>query len=315
LQEGCVDSVEIVSGPDAPDDFDVLVEGRPTEEQFRKSSRLKALIIPFAGAPDTTVSLLLANPQVQGYNLHHNAGDTAELAMGLLLAAAKQIPRQDRLMRTGDWSPRYQPSKAISLFGKTVLIIGYGAIGRHLGRVCLGLGMRVIGVRRRGGPSEGEIEIYSQLDLASLLPRGDVVLLALPRTPETEGLLGERELERLPKGAVLVNVARAQVVDEKALFEALKSRRLHSAGLDVWYRYPRAGDSDVPGYFNMPESATHTYPSEYPFHELDNVVMTPHRGGVTMDTEEKRVQGIAEILNALAAGKPAPNRLDPAAGY
>ena len=123
---------------------------------------------------------------------------------------------------------------------------------------------------------------------------------------ETRGLIGETELALMSDSAILVNVGRGPVVDESALYLALRDGTLHAAGLDVWYNYP----TDEPG-----RSATR--PSEYPFHELDNVVMSPHRAGAphTPETESLRMRALADLLNAAARGEPIPNRVDLVLGY
>jgi len=127
--------------------------------------------------------------------------------------------------------------------------------------------------------------------LHSLLPAADVLIICLPATAETVGLVGEAELSLLPRQAVLVNVGRAQVVDEKALYNALSSNKLCAAGIDVWYNYP-------PDY----DAASCTQPSGYNFAALKNVVMSPHRGGGvgTEDCERLRVQTIGEMLTIAA---------------
>jgi phosphoglycerate dehydrogenase-like enzyme len=140
--------------------------------------------------------------------------------------------------------------------------------------------------------------------LQGLLPRAHALLVCLPHTPQTTGLIGAGELALLPPDAVLVNVGRGPIVDQAALYHALRDRRLHAAGLDVWYNYP------------ADEAArAQTPPSAYPFHELDNVVMSPHRAGRSTDTERLRMRHLAEVLNAAARGEPMPNRVDLHSGY
>ena len=134
--------------------------------------------------------------------------------------------------------------------------------------------------------------------------RPDVLLCVLPETPETTGLIGARELGLLPRHAILVNVGRGRTIDEEALYMALRDRRIRAAGIDVWYQYPK-GDAE----------RASTLPSRFPFHELDNVVMTPHRGGWLADFEHLRVQALAEMLAAAAAGRPMPDLVDKALGY
>jgi phosphoglycerate dehydrogenase-like enzyme len=171
--------------------------------------------------------------------------------------------------------------------------------------------MRVVPVRR--SPQASEQRGYEELP--SLLPQADVLMITVPLTPETEGMIGEEQLQAMPHGSILINVARAQVVEERALYEALKSGKLHSAGLDVWYRYPQEQGNSVPSYFVAPPSAANTPPSEYPFFELPNLVMSPHRGGATIGTEERRIQHLATLIRAAMNGEPVPNQVNLDAGY
>lgn len=287
--------------------FDILVSGRPTREHVQASPSLRALVIPWAGMPTETRDLMREFPGITVHNLHHNAAPVAELALMLLLAAAKFTLRYDAALRAGDWRIRYErPGPAILLEGKTVLILGYGAIGRRLARSCAALGMTVLATRRSAADpeSDGWAEVHPPSSLRDLLPRADALLICLPHTPETDSLLGPAELALLPERSVLVNIGRGPIVDEAALYEALRSDRMAAAGLDVWYSYP-------------PDEASrpHTRPSAYPFHELDNVIMSPHRGGASDETPRLRMEALAVLLNAAATGQEIPNRVDLEAGY
>lgn len=250
---------------------------------------------------------MLAYPGVAVHNLHHNATPVAELALMLLLAAAKFALRYDSALRANDWRIRYdRPGPSILLDGRTAVILGYGAIGRRLAGLCRALGMRVLATRRNCSAAydDGVATIHPPADLPRLLPQSNALLICLPHTAETNGLIGAAELDRLPHKSILVNIGRAQIVDEAALYAALKSGRLHAAGLDVWYSYP----PDEAG------RANHS-PSAYPFNELDNVIMSPHRGGAADETARLRMTALAEFLNAAAAGQPLANRVDLAVGY
>jgi phosphoglycerate dehydrogenase-like enzyme len=305
-------AVEVHCGPHLhePATFEVLVAGRPTREQLEASPRLKAVVIPFAGIPTVTRELLSGYPHLAVHNLHHNAAATAEMALALLLAAAKRLVPADQALRRGDWTPRYAADEgALGLAGKTALVLGYGAIGRRVARALCGLGLEVFAWRRsepralsvaggEGQPCPGSP------GLSELLGRAQVLLVALPATPDTDGLLGAAELAALPDQALLVNVARGAVVDEGALHAALSEGKLFGAGLDVWWRYPED------------EAArTQTPPATAPFGELEQVVLSPHRGGHVRDTEPERMRALAELLGAYARGEPMPNRVDLAAGY
>lgn len=305
LTPGCIVS------RDASPETEMLVEGRPTDADLEAVPRLRWLVVPFAGVPQATLELVRGRSSISLHNLHHNAAQTAETALTLLFAAAKRTVPIDQAMRRNDWTGRYEPDRTMLLERKTCLVLGYGAIGSRVGRALMALGVNVVAIRRRPH-SSGE---FGMERLRELLPAAQILIVTLPHTPETEGLLGAAELDLLPQGAIIVNVARAQIIDERALFAALQSGALHSAGLDVWYRYPQSSGAAVPGYFQMPESAMHTAPSAFPFHELDNVVMSPHRGGASAGTEELRVQHLARLINAGARAEEVPNRVDPDLGY
>ena len=127
---------------------DILIGGRPTRDQLLACPNLRAVIVPWAGVPDSTQALLREFPHIAVHNLHHNAAATAEMAIALLMAAAKFIVPIDQKLRVNDWSPRYAPSRSIELAGKTALIVGYGQIGQRVGRVCRAMDMTVIATRR-----------------------------------------------------------------------------------------------------------------------------------------------------------------------
>ena len=308
LREQLDPAVRLTTGAarPAPADTNILIAGRPTRQDLTDCPVLQTLIIPWAGLPPETHHLLADFPHIAIHNLHHNALPVAEMVLALMLSAAKVVLPFDRLLRENDWTPRYQPSPALLLAGKTALILGYGAIGRQVAYHCKGLGMRVLATRRRlsPGPAGPADEVHTASDLPGLLSRANALLICLPFTPETDGLIGRRELALLPEKSLLVNVGRGPIVEEEALYHALQNGHLHGAGLDVWYHYPVEE-----------ESRSNTSPSAYPFHELDNVVMSPHRAGATADSNALRMEHLATLLNAAAAGQTLANRVDVAAGY
>lgn len=306
---GQLDSrIRLSSGDDAEGlaRCQILVGGRPTREQLAASPALRALIIPWAGIPPETRALLADFPQISAHNLHHNAGLVAELALALLLAAAKRVVPFDQALRRDDWTPRYTESRqALQLAGTTALILGYGAIGRRMAGYCRALDMRVLATRRHP-PFEGDDvahEIHPPEALPDLLPRAEALIIALPQTPETDDLLGAAELALLPAQSILVNIGRGPIVNEQALYAALRDGRI-TAGLDVWYKYPQ----DEDGRRSTP-------PAGLPFGELPNVVLSPHRAGHAMETEALRMAHLADLLNRAAAGQPLPNHVDLQRGY
>lgn len=290
----------------SPARYDILVHPSPTKDWIESSPQLQSVIIPWAGISEETLMLMRQYPEISLHNLHHNNYNTAELGFALLLAAAKRIIPLDRALRHNDWTPRDQRPRAILLRGKKALILGFGEIGQALGAYCTGIGMEVMAIRKH--PERNSVKmniaVFSHDQLEQLLPQADVLLIALPLTEETEDLIGERELRLMPKGSILINIGRGPIVNQFALFEALKSGHLLAAGSDVWYNYP---DSE--------ESPQNTPPADVPFGELDNFVLSPHRGGLVEESEGQRIEALAELLNAANRNQPIPNRIDIEAGY
>ncbi len=309
LRAGLDQGIQLSAGEELPPqpDIQVLINGTPEREYLSASSLLNSLIIPYAGFPESTRRLLVDFPHLKVYNLHHNAAPTAEMAVALLLAAAKFLVPIDREFREHNWVPRYETNPALLLEGKTALVLGFGNIGQRVGLVCQALGMEVIGVRRN---HEARLlpgllaEVHTIDHLDRLLPRSHVLIITLPITPHTDGLVGAGQIGCMPPGGLLVNVGRGRIVDQAALYQALTDGTLAAAGVDVWYNYP-----------GSPGERDSTPPSDFPFHELENIVMSPHRGGGSRDTERLRMQHLAELLNALHNGSPTSNQVDIKAGY
>jgi len=299
--------IELTHGTEIlePSEYNVLVAGLPGKKHLGASPNLRTLIIPWAGLPTKTREVLQEYPQIAVHNLHHNAAPVAETAIALMMAAAKSLIPIDKAMRKHDWSPRYcETSPMIYLEGKTALILGYGAIGKLIAARCKGLGMNVKATKKHISKRFDEIaEIHPMQELENILPVANVLFISLPLTPETRDLLREKELALLPDSAIIINIARGPIINEKALYDELSSGRLR-AGLDVWYNYPKSE-----------ESRTNQPPSQYDFHKLDNVVMTPHMAEESEMTESFRLDELAKILNTAAQSKPLPNRIDPKRGY
>jgi len=295
--------------PPSPADYRVLVAGVPSEALLDASPGLETLIIPFAGLPRQTAERLRARPGLAVHNLHFNASATAEMVLALLLAAARRIVPADRALRAGDWALRGSMDDARGLEGRTAVVLGYGAIGARVGRALTGMGMRVIAVTRSGHarrageiPGSTPTRVVPVSGFRDVLPLANVLVVSTPATDGTLGLVDADALAALPRHAILVNVARGPVVDEDALHDALTSGHLFGAGLDVWFRYPRGEDGP-------------TLPANRPFHELDSVVMSPHRGGHVDDTESHRMRALTGLLERIRRGEPLPDRVDPDAGY
>ena len=299
-------NILLTFGPEIPPEgnFAVLVAGRPEEALLTASSDLDTLIIPFAGVPVETAALVRKYPQIAVHNLHHNAAPVAELTIGLMLAAAKRLIPIDRSLRKHDWTPRWDETAMIELSGRTATILGYGAIGQRVAASCLALGMTVRAFRRQPQPDDPDyVRGLSRLTLVEALKESQVLLVTVPLTEETRGMIGPVELSKLPDSAIVVNIARGDVIEQAVLFAECASGRLR-AGLDVWYNYPRTE-----------EARTNTAPSDFPFESLDNVVMTPHMGGNSDREEIDWAKALAILLNARSQGRTIPNKVDLSRGY
>jgi glyoxylate reductase len=204
---------------------------------------------------------------------------TADLAFALLLAARRHVVQGDRFVRAGHWGRSWADGwVAEELAGSTLGIVGLGRIGSAVARRARGFDLRVLYTRRH--PVETELGEYRELD--DLLAESDLATVHAPLTPETRGLIDARRLALLRDGAVLVNTARGEIVDEPALVRELVSGRIR-AGLDVF-----ADEPNVPAQLLG----------------LDNVVLTPHLGSATRQAREAMTRLVVDNLLAIERGEP-----------
>jgi phosphoglycerate dehydrogenase-like enzyme len=216
----------------------------------------------------------------------------AEFAMLAMLYFAKQLPRLHRQQREHRWE-RFAGRE---LRGRTVAIVGLGKIGMEVARVSRALGLRVTGTRRGGGVDGAVVDVQRPpRELRELLADADYVVLAVPHTADTEGLIGVAELSAMRRGAVLVNVARGKVVDEQGLIDALRSGQLGGAALDVFAHEP--------------------LPPESPLWDMPNVLVSPHSAS-TADSENAKLADLfCENLRRYLTRRPLLNVFDRERGY
>ncbi|MDE0128050.1 MAG: D-glycerate dehydrogenase [Gammaproteobacteria bacterium] len=217
---------------------------------------------------------------------------TADLTMALILATARGVASGDRMLRAGDWAgwrPTHIPGVRVS--GKTLGLVGFGRIGRAVARRAgLGFGMRVRVLDPRPPADEEARDLGVEVcaDLDDLLETSDFVSLHCPVTPKTERMIGQSQFRRMRPGAILINTARGALVDERELAEALRSKRLAAAGLDVYAREP-----EVPAELR----------------EIGRVVLLPHLGSATRETREAMGMRVKENLDRFFAGEEPPDRV------
>jgi len=179
--------------------------------------------------------------------------------------------------------------------GSTLGIVGYGRVGREVARRAAPFGCRILAANRTPREPEPGVEgVVPLADIDRMLPECDTVALCTALGPETTGLIDARRLSLMRSKAFLINIARGQVVDEDAIYSALRDRTIGGAALDVWWQYPNATEPGQRG-------------SRHPFHELPNVIATPHNSGWTSGMVERRWNEIAENINRFVRGAPVIN--------
>jgi len=179
--------------------------------------------------------------------------------------------------------------------GSTLGIVGYGRVGREVARRAAPFGCRILAANRTPREPESGVErVFPLGEIDHMLPECDTLALCTALAPETTGLIDARRLALMRPNAFLVNIARGQIVDEDAMYSALRDGTIAGAALDVWWQYPSAAEAERRG-------------SRHPFHELPNVIVTPHNSGWTDGMVERRWNEIADNINRFARGEPLEN--------
>jgi D-3-phosphoglycerate dehydrogenase len=214
-----------------------------------------------------------------------NSPSVAEHALSLMLGLAKRQPALNAMVRERRWKDRLADDLPVDLYGKTVLVIGFGRIGMRVARICLAFGMTVCVYDPYVAAATIKIAgCRAEQDLDAALARADFVTIHCPRTSETTGMLNAQRLERMKPTAFLVNTARGGIVDEAALHAALVEGRIRGAGLDVFDPEPPARDN--------------------PLLTLPNVITAPHMAGVTRESLDRMAICVANNLLDVLDGKP-----------
>ncbi|MFO7991702.1 MAG: 2-hydroxyacid dehydrogenase [Thermoplasmata archaeon] len=300
LRDNTHDDIEIFMIPPEEEEeyiekageVDVLIGAWVPKKFFENAGNLKYFIVPFAGIPQKDRKTLEDFPDITVINSHFNASIVAEHTWAIILATAKRLCPIHERMKKGDWTPRYDHWWGTMLKDKELLIVGYGKVGREIGKIGKAFGMTVRGIKKSPGKAEGIDHLGTNDELCALLKTADMIVVTLPHTDETEDYVGEIEFDAMKDGVYLFNVGRGPVVNEEAFYNALKSGKIAGAGIDTWWIYPPDE-----------ESRGCTYPSKYPIHQFDNVLFSPHRGSHVRERELIRMDDLADILNSLAGGE------------
>ena len=275
-------------------EVEVLVTLVFTREMAAAATRLRLVQVPGAGLDRIDRSAVPAGVSLA--TVHGHETGIAEYVLGAMIALSRNFDRLNASLRAGRWESQWAPGVPAppvwpELSGRTLGVLGYGGIGQEVARRARAFDMRVCAIRRNLGQSAGDdLALLGDMhSLDEVLRRSDYLAITLPLGPETQGLIGAKQLGLMKPTAIIINVSRAQIVDEDALYAALSEQRIGGAALDVWYRYPSA-----PGP---------VLPSRRAFHELPNVLMTPHVSGWTDGMLEARATLIAENIRRTAYGE------------
>ena len=271
---------------------DVLV-GVTLNPSLPKPIRLRLLQAPAAGTDGIQRDCLPTGSQLANCFGHENA--IAEYVMTALLLRHVPLTQADHALRQGEWSyfAGRPGSLRTELGSQTIGLLGFGHIGKTLANRAKAFGMHVLVANRSPVHSTATHCIdqsFKLSDLHAFMQACDVVVVTLPLTEDTRGLVNAAALAAMRPNAVIVNVGRGAVIEESALFEALKHRQIAGGIIDTWYQYPTA-------------EAPQCSPSQFDFASLDNVLMSPHMSGWTEGTVRRRQQTIAENINRLSEGQ------------
>jgi phosphoglycerate dehydrogenase-like enzyme len=277
-----------------------------------QAPRLRWVQLNSAGANHLVKHPLFATDVVFTTNSGLHAINIGEYVLASILAWTRKLPELFDLQRKREWPSdrwtRYTPSE---LRGATMGVVGYGSIGREVGRLAKAFGMHVLAVKRRvelaGEQDAYEVNgvgdpngilpdaLYGPEQLREMLAHCDYVVLTVPLTRETRGMIGEEELRAMKPTAYLVNIARGEVCDEPALIHALQAGWIAGAGLDVFAQEP------------LPETS--------PLWTMPNVILTPHLSGFSQNYEERAADIFGQNLGRYVAGQPLLNVVDKSLGY
>lgn len=276
---------------------DIMVGWRPTEKLLEKAENLSLFINPGAGVQHLIEKFRDINrrSKVTLINNHGNSYFTAQHGVAILLAVMNKVISHHNWMVEGRWRMGDSDASSIPLRDRRVGLLGYGAVNQQIHQMMSGFEVEFLVLTRNWekhpGPYPTEIEKYRIDDLTEFLKSSDILIISVPLTENTRDMIGSKELELLGAGGLLVNLARGGVVNEESLYKSLRDGVIAGASIDVWYEYSPHPDEDGK-----------KYPFHYPFHQLDNVVLSPHRGASPF-SDLRRWDGVIDNIKRFARGR------------
>ena len=253
--------------------------------QLGRASKLRLIQFLFAGVDGVDFASIPGGVTLAS-NVGAYAGPIAEHVMAMALSLAKRLPQRHAAMARGEFDQR---TPSLGLDGAVCAILGFGGIGQRTAALMRPFGARVHAVNTSGRTTEAVAFAGTLADLDRVLAAADILVISLPLTRDTRGLIGRRELRLMKPEAILVNVARAGVIDQAALYEHLRENPDFSAGIDTWWHEPRAGEA---------------FRSDFPVFDLPNIIGSPHNSGNVAGIEAVAARRAAENVRRFLRGEP-----------
>ena len=280
LKGEAIEGIEIV---DHPKDCNYFISGRYSDALY--TPNLKGVIIPYTGHNGIDLESMKKH-NLELYVTPTRSRYVAEKAIALTLTLMGKVMKYHTLLKEGNWAERNTPSRTpwVTLQGRTVGLFGYGRIGKLIHKMLSGFNCEFVTIDR-GKEYPSDIKLVK--NVTNLVQLSDVVIISTPLNETTEDTFNEQLLNQM-KLKFLVNVGRGKIVNQKAIYEACKKKKLSGYASDVWYNYPKEKEL--------------VFPSDYPLHELDNVVMSNHSGGYTTNTNKEVNQDLIKTLIKLRDG-------------
>ena len=266
---------------------DIIVGWKMTKEILDNAEKLKLWINPGAGVHHL-LDVYRDHPRFEQFevvNGHGNAFQTAEHLVALTYALANDLINHHGFMKDGVWRTGDKEGASYTLKHKRIGLMGYGHVNKEVHRLLSSVPVE-FHVYKRSSKIDTDLpysKVYHPDQLKDFVLNTDLLIIALPHTKATEGLIGEAELGFLGNNGLIVNGGRGCIIDEEALFMSLKNKNIRGAAIDVWYNYK---PEEVDGK---------KYPYSFPFHELDNIILSPHRAASPFDVLDRWEDAVANI--------------------
>ncbi|TFG11021.1 hypothetical protein EU534_00335 [Candidatus Heimdallarchaeota archaeon] len=289
---------------------DIIMGWRPTRDLLKAAKKTSLFINPGAGVQHLIPIFkeVAVNRKLVLVNGHGNSYFTAQHVVALLLALTNKVIHHHNWMVEGHWRRGDSFARSIPLRGRKIGLLGYGAVNRLVHKFLAGFDIKFSVLRRDWSKQQSELPTsvakYTFDDLHEFLREIDILIVAVPLTSKTEGIIKKQELEMLGEEGLIVNIGRGPIIDEKSFYFALKERKITGAAIDVWYNYQP--EEDVDGK---------KYPAKYPFYDLDNVVLSPHRGASPMNDLKRWDEQIENIIRFAQGRKDFLNVVNLDEGY